>query len=207
MQKQLLKVFGVGGHSKVVIDTAKKAGFIIELLFDDNPIVANIFLYGTKVLYPIDNSVRGNGIIAIGDNTIRKKISLKLDNIYWEKIIHPSTVIADDVEIGEGTVIMAGCVIQPGSRIGKHCIINTGSCIDHDCVIGNFSHIAPNCSIAGGVFIDEGTFIGIGSSIIQNIKIGAWCKVGAGSVVICNLESNCTAVGAPAKIIKYHYEQ
>ena len=99
---------------------------------------------------------------------------------------------------------MAGVIIQPGTKIGKHCIINTGACIDHDVVIQDFVHIAPRCSIAGGVEIGEGTFLGIGTIVINNITIGSWSIIGAGSVVVKDLISNITAVGNPAHIIKYH---
>jgi acetyltransferase-like isoleucine patch superfamily enzyme len=102
---------------------------------------------------------------------------------------------------------MAGAIIQTGTKIGKHSIINTGACIDHDCIIGDFVHIAPNCSLAGGVSVGEGTFFGIGSSIIPNKTIGSWTNVGAGSVIIADQPSNCTTLGIPAKPIKFNNEQ
>jgi acetyltransferase EpsM len=102
---------------------------------------------------------------------------------------------------------MAGAIIQTGTKIGKHSIINTGACIDHDCIIGDFVHIAPNCSLAGGVSVGEGTFFGIGSSIIPNKTIGRWTNVGAGSVIITDQPDNCTTLGIPAKPIKFNNEQ
>ena len=131
-------------------------------------------------------------------------ISIELSFSNFIILKHPSAIIGNDVQIGIGTVIMAGVIIQPGTKIGKHCIINTGAYIDHDVVIQDFVHIAPRCSIAGGVEIGEGTFLGIGTIVINNIKIGSWSIIGAGSVVVKELISNITAVGNPAHIIKYH---
>ena len=48
------------------------------------------------------------------------------------------------------------------------------------------------------------THIGIGASIKQNVVIGKSVIVGAGAVVLDDLPDNCTAVGVPAKIIKFH---
>ena len=101
---------------------------------------------------------------------------------------------------------MAGVIIQPGVKIGRHCIVNTGSCIDHDCIIDDFAHIAPKCGLAGGVSIGEGSFIGIGSSIVPNRAIGKWSIVGAGSVVIKDIPGYSTSYGIPAKPIMFHNE-
>jgi sugar O-acyltransferase (sialic acid O-acetyltransferase NeuD family) len=206
MKNIKLWLLGVGGHSKVIVDMAMLSGYSLQGLYDDNPITHNHEFHGLKVCGPINLMTSGSGIIAIGDNVIRKKISCKLPNVNWETVIHPSAIISKDVEIGMGTVVMAGVVIQPGVRIGNHCIINTGACIDHDCQISDFVHIGPNTSLAGGVEVGEGTLIGIGSSIIPNIKIGQWSMIGAGSVVLHDQPDYCTVVGSPARPIKFHYE-
>lgn len=199
-------ILGIGGHSKVIIEILRLIGCKLQGLYDDNPITHNQEFCGLKVSGPIDSFESGSGVIAIGDNRIRKNIDNRLTKVNWETLIHPTAIISTDVEIGEGTVIMAGAIIQPGVKIGKHCIINTGSCIDHDCQINDYVHIAPNTSLAGGIIVGEGTIIGIGSSIIPNIKIGQWSKIGAGSVVVHDQPDNCTVVGSPAKPIKFHDE-
>jgi sugar O-acyltransferase (sialic acid O-acetyltransferase NeuD family) len=199
-----ISIFGIGGHAKVIIEAAKLNGFIVESLYDDDIKKINSTLTDKKIIVPIDKNFTGYSVIAIGNNKIRKLISDRVPKANWQTIIHPSAIISKDVLIGEGTVIMAGAIIQCGTKIGKHCIINTGACVDHDCVIGDFVHIAPNCGLAGGVSIGDGAFIGIGSSIIPNMNIGKWTTVGAGSVVINDLPDYCTAVGLPAKPIKFH---
>jgi acetyltransferase EpsM len=204
MNDKELILLGVGGHAKVIIDIAWLLGFSINGLYDDNHDFQNNEFYGVKLSGPIDPRISGVGIIAIGENKIRKKINENLMDVKWQTLIHPSAIISKDVEIGVGTVVMAGAIIQPGTRIGKHCIINTGACIDHDCSIEDFVHIAPNCSLAGGINIGEGTLIGIGSSIVQNIEVGRWTKVGAGSVLVHNQPSFCVSLGAPAKPIKFN---
>jgi sugar O-acyltransferase (sialic acid O-acetyltransferase NeuD family) len=201
-----LSIFGVGGHSKVVIDVVRLNGISILNFFDDNKSRHNSEFYGVKVVGSLWDFVDGNAIIAIGDNKTRKRIVERVSKATWQTMIHPSAIISKDVVIGEGSVIMAGVIIQPGTRIGKHCIINTGTCVDHDCKIADFVHIGPNSSLAGGVSVGEGTFIGIGSSVIPNKTVGSWTNVGAGSVIIVDQPSNCTTLGIPAKPIKFNNE-
>lgn len=199
-------IIGASGHSKVIVEMLRLLKREVLGLYDDNALIYNEVFYKLKVIGPISSITSGSGVIAIGENIIRKNISSRLPNVIWKSLIHPSAIISSDVQIGEGTVIMAGAIVQPGVKIGKHCIINTGACIDHDCQINDYVHIAPNTSIAGGVKVGEGTLIGIGSSIIPNIIIGKWSIIGAGSVIVDNQPDNCTVVGSPAKPIKFHYE-
>ena len=62
-------------------------------------------------------------------------------------------------------------------------------------------HICPGVSLAGGVYIGKRSFVGIGSSVIQNITIGSDVNLGAGSTVVKNLPDKITAVGLPAQIL------
>ena len=202
-----LNVFGVGGHSKVVINAAKLSGITISNLFDDNPMTHNTELCGIKVIGSIVDSIGGNAIIAIGDNKIRQKISSIFTQQNWQTVIHPSAIISTDVLIGEGSVIMAGAIIQPDTRIGKHVIINTGASIDHDCCIGNYVHISPKVTLSGDVYVGDGAHIGVGACVIPGIRIGKWAIIGAGSVIIRDVPDYAVIVGNPGKVIKYNYEK
>ena len=195
-------LFGASGHCKVIIDIIQKSNLeVIEYIIDDNPTKEEI---NTIPILETPNNQFLNGkslIISIGNNEIRKKIANRFSANYLVAI-HPNSILCFNVTIDEGTVIMAGAILNSDVSIGKHCIINTGACIDHDCNIEDYVHIAPNASIAGNVTIKEGSFIGIGSAIINNITIEQWCIIGAGSVLINDLKSNVTVVGNPAKFIK-----
>jgi len=65
-------------------------------------------------------------------------------------------------------------------------------------------HISPNASIAGTVSIGEKSWICVGSSISNNITIGANSVVGAGGVVIRDVSCNVLVAGVPAVIKKYY---
>jgi sugar O-acyltransferase (sialic acid O-acetyltransferase NeuD family) len=196
-----ISILGAGGHAKVIIDAAKLNGLSIDGLYDDIKKINSYFGH-YQIKGPIDEKVKGNSIIAIGDNEIRKNICFNYISITWVTIIHPSAIISNDVQIGEGTVIMAGVVIQSGAKIGKHCIINTNASIDHDCVIDDFVHISPSATLCGNVLVGEGVHIGAGTTIIPNIEIAKWCIIGAGAVITKDVPDYSLVVGVPGRIIK-----
>ena len=55
---------------------------------------------------------------------------------------------------------------------------------------------------AGPVEIGDGAWIGIGVSILPNVRIGRNCVIGAGSVVTHDIPDFSVAVGVPARVIK-----
>ncbi|QNM87035.1 acetyltransferase [Polaribacter pectinis] len=195
-------LFGASGHGKVVRDVALSQNKTIKVFFDDSP-KANL-LNETPILplSKLNNFLDNSFLISIGSNEIRKKISNKL-NVSFTTLIHKTAVIATNVSILEGTVIMAGTTINTDVNIGKHTIINTAAVIEHDCSIGDFVHISPNATITGNVSIEEGTHIGAGAIVIPNIKIGKWAIIGAGAVIISDVPDFATVVGNPGKITKY----
>ena len=196
-------LFGASGHCKVVIDIIDAAKeFKIESVIDHNPKSNLIFDIPILNFNLIDSFEDKQFIVSIGDNKKRKKV-VKIINTNYLKAIHPQSVISKYSTVLEGTVVMAGVIINANSKIGKHCIVNTGAIIEHDCVIEDFVHISPNGSVAGNVKVGEGTHIGIGAVIIQGITIGKWAVVGAGAVIIENVPDYAVVVGVPGKIIKY----
>jgi acetyltransferase EpsM len=90
------------------------------------------------------------------------------------------------------------------ARIGAHCILNVKASVSHDCVIDDYCNINPNATVCGDVRLGEGCYVGAGAVIIEKRTIGAWTVIGAGSVVTRDLPDGVTAVGVPARIIKWH---
>lgn len=160
-------LYGASGHAKVIIDIIKAQGGVVEGLVDDNPNLKE--LNGTPVLH--DATGLSPFIISIGNCKIRKMIAERLDCAFTT-IIHSTAIISSTAIIGEGTVVMQGAIVQTEVKIGKHCIINTKASIDHECVIGDYVHIAPGCTISGDVCVGEGTWVGVGSTVIQGVRIG-----------------------------------
>lgn len=198
-------VVGAGGHAKVALSVLEACQIPIAGVLDDNSTH-----WGNQVLgYPIVGGInhlneypQPRAILAIGSNQARQALSSKYPFVQWVSLIHPTAWVHPSSEIGEGSVIFAGAVIQPEARIGAHCIVNTCASVDHDCQIGDFVHLAPGSHLAGNIRVGLGAFLGVGASVIPGIEIGDWAVVGAGAVVIRDVPAGVTVVGCPAKEIQ-----
>ncbi len=202
-------VLGAGGHAKVVIGALKASGGTILGLTDidrktHGKSVLGIPVMGAddKVLgHKPDDIVLVNGVGSTRVSDHRKALYERFleAGFAFRTVVHPSAIIGEDVEISEGSQVMAGAVIQPACRIGANCIINTRASIDHDCVIGAHSHIAPGAVLGGSVTLGDGVHIGTGATVIQNIEIGAGALVAAGAVVTKNVAGGMRVAGVPAR--------
>ena len=191
-----LIIIGASGHGKVAADIAGLNGYTDIVFLDDNENVKSCG--GYKVIGNSKTVTDGDVFIAIGNAEARKRLSEGRNVV---TLIHPHAVIARDAVIGEGSVVMAGAVINPGARIGRGCIINTCSSVDHDCDIGDYCHVAVGAHLCGTVKTGESTWIGAGATVSNNINICGNCTIGAGCVVVKDIEEPGTYVGVPAKKI------
>ena len=78
-----------------------------------------------------------------------------------EKIfVHPTSIVDDDVEIGEGTKIWHFCHIQSGARIGRNCSFGQNVNVSNNAVIGNGVKVQNNVSVYEGVELEDYVFCG-----------------------------------------------
>jgi sugar O-acyltransferase (sialic acid O-acetyltransferase NeuD family) len=210
IHKKLL-IIGASGHGKVIAEIAFKMSKWEEIAFLDDEIQLNSFM-GAEVIgrsndfysYTSDYDI----FVGIGDNKIREKFYdlIEETGATVPSLVHPKAIIGEQVVIGKGTAIMAGVVINSCCHIGIGAIINTGATIDHDNILSNFVHISPGVHTAGNVKIGKNNWIGIGSTISNNVCITDYCVIGAGSVVIDTITVQGTYVGVPVRRIDNNVE-
>ena len=111
-------------------------------------------------------------------------------------------------QLGRG---LTGVEIHPGATIGRGVFIDHGMGV----VIGETSEIGDRCLLYQGVTLggtgkDHGkrhptlaknVVVGAGAKVLGAITVGANTRIGAGSVVVRNVEQNCTEVGVPGRVI------
>lgn len=202
MGKKLI-IIGASGHGKVVANIAKLSGYEKVEFLDDNDTRSSCGNYNVVGKVEDYKKYRDSDfIVGIGNATIREKIQNLIinDGCNVVTLIHPNAVVADDTELGIGTVVMAGAVINSGSTIGNGTIINTCSSVDHDCTVEDFVHVSVGAHVAGTVYVAKKTWIGAGAIVINNINITKNCMIGAGAVVVRDIEHEGTYVGVPAKL-------
>lgn len=209
MTKEKMVMVGGGGHAKVVASIVKKLGTFEILGYTDNENrgqLLNMPYLGTdevlghlKEQYLHLSAVLGIGYLGEGDARQRLVEKLRTIGITIPAIVSPQAIINEEVEIGEGTVVMDGVVVNSGTRIGNYVIVNTRASIDHDCEIGDFTHIAPGVTLSGGVKVGARTLVGVGATVVQYKTIGDQCLIGAGAVVTTDCSESGVYIGIPAR--------
>ena len=202
-------ILGAGGHARVVADLLLGQNQQIAGFLDPNASLWGTAWRGIPVLggdeklahYHARTHDLINGVGSIGCSELHRTVFER----YWKAgykfpyLVHIRATMAIDVELGEGSQIMAGAIVQTGTVIGQNVIINTGACVDHDCCIGDHAHISPGVTLSGGVRVGMSAHIGTGATVIQGIKIGRNSLIAAGAVVIRDVPDGVTVTGVPAK--------
>lgn len=204
-------IAGAGGHGQVIADVlmaAERQGAAVRVVgfLDDNALLRGATRLGLPILGAMADvaAVAHDAVvIGIGDNAIRRGLfeRLRAGGARFVTALHPSAVIAQDVEIGDGTVACASVTVNPGARIGVNVILNTGCIVEHHCYVGDHAHIAPGVRMGGEVQIGEGCLVGIGAVILPGIRIGRECIIGGGAVVTADVPDGVVVVGVPARVL------
>lgn len=168
MSRNLFLIYGAGGHARVLLEglISTYGHNIVKGFFNDGdePTV----LSGIPVSsYQSTNYPEAKLLLGVGMPDVRRKLAAKVEHAFGT-FIHPSAVVAKDVEIGEDTVVLAGAVIQTGAKIGRHVIINANVTIDHDAVIDDFVTTYPGVYIGANTLVSEGTLINPNATVMRN---------------------------------------
>lgn len=208
MNSNEILIVGAGGHAKVVIDALCAVDTQLKvILADEDERKRGIIVAGHEVISPLMAATGSVGVfhISVGGNAARERICIYLTRHTQAKYIpisHPHASISSSARIGSGVFVAAQAVIGPDAQVGKGCIVNHGAVVDHDCIVDDFSHIAPNATLGGGVRIGRRVLVGAGANILPGVKLDDDCIVGAGAVVLNNLESGSVYAGVPARKFK-----
>jgi sugar O-acyltransferase (sialic acid O-acetyltransferase NeuD family) len=191
MKKVLI---GNGGHAREVM---AQMGVKLDRFVDDQYVDEDTF--PLSKLDPEKHAV----MIAVADSRDRFDIFQRLPKgIQFFTFVHPTALIMDNVEIGEGSFIGAYSILTTNIKIGSHAILNRGNHIGHDCKIGTFFSSMPGAIVSGNVTIYDLVYMGNNSSIREKLSVHSLSTIGMNSAVVKNIEYPGTYVGCPAKIIE-----
>lgn len=205
--KSELCIVGAGGHARVVADAARESDRwsairLFDSTFPDERSSGDWAIDGSAedLLQAGPQSTR-QVIIGSGDNVFRLQWHTRFDQAGWSmaSVFHPAATLSRQCHVGNGSVVLAGAVINFASRIGAASIINSGAIIEHDCQLAEAVHVSPGAILSGKARVGKRSWIGAGAVIIQGCSVGQDSIIGAGSTVIHDIADNVTAVGSPAR--------
>jgi len=188
MKKALI---GYGGHAREVM---AQMGLDLTCFVDEK--------YVDEKTLPLSsfNPNEYVAMIAIADPRVRYEMVSKLPSqTKFFTFIHPSALIINNVEVGEGSFIGANSILTTNIKIGKHAILNRGNHIGHDSEIGDYFSAMPGAIVSGNVKISDLVYLGTNSSIKEKIKITSLVTVGLNSGVTKDITTSGTYGGVPSK--------
>lgn len=210
-----LIIVGAGGFGREAMWVAERINeaspqWNILGFVDDNPDLKDATVGGYPVLGGVDFVTEypdAYYLCAVGASKVREmiisKINALLPNVRYAILIDPTVQMSKRIKIGEGTIICAGSIITVDIEIGKHVIVNLDCTIGHDATLRDFVTLYPSVNVSGNCVIGRCTELGTGTQIIQLKTVGESTIIGAGAVVVRDIPAKCTAVGCPAKPIKF----
>ena len=196
MKKALIGAGGFAREIKAHIGDSTIKCFVDDQYWKEN----NEYIFPLSQFNPNEYEV----IVAIGDPRARFDIIQRLPKeTKYFTFIHPSAqILGNDVKIGKGSIICAGCILTTNIVIGDHAHLNLQTTIGHDCEISNYFTTAPGVKISGNCKIYDGVYVGTNASIKEKIFIHSFATIGLNAGVVKHIEDSGTYVGTPAKKIK-----
>lgn len=204
MQKALV-IVGAGDHAKVVLDTAKAQGWHVEGFVDNEkpvgrkvnrvPIIGNDRLLAAK-----DFIAEHVFVVAISHQATRRRLSMQIRRVGGglATVVYPTCIISEYAVVGEGSMLIAGSIVNANARIGSFCLLNTNCTVDHDTILGDNVQIGPGANLSGRVCCSDDVVVGAGAVVTPGVNIATGAIVGAGAVVIRDVAAGKTVVGNPA---------
>jgi UDP-perosamine 4-acetyltransferase len=203
-------IIGGGGHAKVLVSMLKKLDYQVLGYTDpaDNGHILGVPYLGGDDALPGVIARNPACLAAIGLGKIdasagRRVLARRVLDLGFTlpAIVSPEAIVNEAVELGDGTVVFDGAIVNSGTTVGALCILNTHCTVEHDCRLSDNVHVAPGATISGGVSVGTDAMLGVGCAVLQDVTIEAGCLIGAGSTVIADLSRAGVYVGSPARRI------
>ncbi|WLD59428.1 hypothetical protein NFC81_06520 [Salinispirillum sp. LH 10-3-1] len=210
MKKEVF-ILGVGNNTSVYIDLAEACGFdVIGLYHYDLSRKGEIY-FGKKILgsneelFSENNLVGKSFSVSVGDNRLRVELSEKIRSMGGKVItlIHPTASVSPYATIDEGVTIQANAVVQAGVSIEEDSVVSYLAGVTHTSKIKKGCYIATRATVGAYITVDELAFVGMGATLVSEKlkRVGKRSVVGAGSLVISDVNDTQVVAGLPAKPI------
>jgi sugar O-acyltransferase (sialic acid O-acetyltransferase NeuD family) len=193
MSEPLLMI-GSGGHARSLIDVVESSSrwHVLGLVGLPEQVGEEVLGYPVLGCDQDLSSLRqkcAHALLAIGQigfSTHRQRLEAMLKRLAFAlpAVISDRAHVSRHAQLGLGTSVGHGVIVNAGSRIGDCCILNSNALIEHDAVVGDYCHISTGALVNGGVVIGEGSFIGSGAVLREGLILPPQTVISAGKRVM-----------------------
>ena len=205
MTKPRLVLLGAGGHALACIDVIEQhdqyqiAG-LVGMPNEINTRHLGHRVIGTDAELSSLFQESPWAMVAIGQlgfSEVRMKLYQRASALGFQfpTIASPRAYISPHAQIGTGTIVMHGAIVNACATVGNNCIVNSRALVEHGATIEDHCHVATGAVINGDVRLGKGSFVGSGSSVREGIVVGNGCVIGMGLAVRHDLPDGTLFVG------------
>ena len=189
-----LLLIGCGGHARSLIDVVESSGLwhVLGMVGLSEQVGEEVLGYpvlGCDQDLPSLRQQCSNALLAVGHiglSTQRYRLAAQLGHLGFAMplVISGKAYVSRHAQLGIGTSVGHGVIVNAGASVGDYCILNSNSLIEHDAVIGNFCHISTGALVNGGTKIGANSFIGSGAVLRESLKLPPRTVISAGKRVM-----------------------
>jgi sugar O-acyltransferase, sialic acid O-acetyltransferase NeuD family len=208
-----LLIIGARGYGRECYDGLKdypeyNKKFTVKGFLDDQSDALGNFSGYAPILSSVeDYQIQEDDVFlcALGSPQAKAKYTdiIKKKSGSFITLIHPTAIVSDSIELGEGVIISQFCTLTSNVKVGDFTTVQGYSNLGHDTQVGRFCAIESYTFLGGFAYIGDFVTLHTRSTVLPKIKIGNSAVVGAGSVVIKNVWENTIVFGNPAKKISF----
>ena len=205
-------IVGAGTYGEVYLAYLQESGIEVVGFLDDNANLHGTLIKEVPVLGGIDllDKIKDMYQIEavycpIGNNQLRTHVLTMARNygLQTPNFIHHSVNLASNVQIGCRVYVLPNTTIMPFVKIEDDVMISIGSNIAHHSVLRQGVFISNGVNLGASLIVEKYAYIGMGATIMTGVKLlGEDCLIGAGAVVIKDVNKNAVMAGVPAKLLK-----
>ena len=175
-------------------------------ILDDDQRLHETEIDGVPVLGPIAAASERSEqlLVCVGSSAGRRSIVRRLRTAgvvgddRFATFVARSARIGSTSDVAPGAIVLDGVVVTAHALVGRHVVVMPTGVVTHDDTLSDFVTLASGVTLGGRVHIAEGAYLGMHSSVRQEVSIGADAVIGMGAVVLTDVPAGETWVGVPA---------